>query len=200
MGCGASTEAVIEAGERRLRRKPNWKLIQAKLVTGKSDTEKAMRAAQFLQFDPNGNGYLSLAEVDKGLRDVLALDDIFDCKPVIMRAFQAAKGLNTKAGKPSRGDDYIEKNEFRMLLVYLSEYMKIWEAFSIADDTDDKRLNKNEFSTMYKTLGRWAPNMTVDQCWDACCPKGAQNLVFTDFAEWACPLSLAAIVEDVDQE
>ena len=37
--------------------------------------------------DVNGNGYLSLAEVDKGLRDVLALDEVFDCKPAIMRAF-----------------------------------------------------------------------------------------------------------------
>ncbi len=41
----------------------------------------------FSQFDPNGNGLLSLAEVDKGIRDVLKLDSVFDCKPVIMRAF-----------------------------------------------------------------------------------------------------------------
>ena len=39
----------------------------------------------------NGNGYLSLAEVDKGLRDVVKIPTIFDVKPVIMRAFQAAK-------------------------------------------------------------------------------------------------------------
>ena len=41
--------------------------------------------------DINGNGYLSLAEVDKGLRDVLCIPLLFDTKPVIMRAFQAAK-------------------------------------------------------------------------------------------------------------
>jgi hypothetical protein len=35
----------------------------------------------------NGNGYLSLAEVDKGLRDVVKIPTIFDVKPVIMRAF-----------------------------------------------------------------------------------------------------------------
>jgi hypothetical protein len=35
----------------------------------------------------NGNGYLSLAEVDKGLRDVVKIPMLFDVKPVIMRAF-----------------------------------------------------------------------------------------------------------------
>jgi hypothetical protein len=28
----------------------------------------------FKLFDPNSNGYLSLAEVDKGIRDVLCID------------------------------------------------------------------------------------------------------------------------------
>ena len=41
----------------------------------------------FSGFDPNGNGYLSLAEIDKGIRDVLCLDSVFDCKKPIMRAF-----------------------------------------------------------------------------------------------------------------
>jgi hypothetical protein len=42
-------------------------------------------------FDVNGNGYLSLAEVDKGMRDVVQLPALFALKPVLMRAFQAAK-------------------------------------------------------------------------------------------------------------
>jgi hypothetical protein len=44
--------------------------------------------------DINENGFLSLAEVDKGLRDVLKTDDIFDCKPCIIRAFNACKSIN----------------------------------------------------------------------------------------------------------
>ena len=34
-------------------------------------------------FDPNHNGYLSLAELDKGIRDILSCDMLFDVKPVI---------------------------------------------------------------------------------------------------------------------
>ena len=41
----------------------------------------------FKLFDPNSNGYLSLAEVDKGIRDVLQIDEIFNAKKPIMRAF-----------------------------------------------------------------------------------------------------------------
>jgi len=31
----------------------------------------------FKQFDPNGNGYLSLAEVDKGILDILKIESLF---------------------------------------------------------------------------------------------------------------------------
>ena len=37
--------------------------------------------------DVNNNGYVSLAEVDKGMRDVLGLDEIYLSKPVMMRAW-----------------------------------------------------------------------------------------------------------------
>ena len=38
--------------------------------------------------DVNGNTYLSLAELDKGVRDVLQLNpEVFNAKPAIMRAF-----------------------------------------------------------------------------------------------------------------
>ena len=33
----------------------------------------------------------SLAEIDKGMRDVVRLPELFDLKPVLMRAFMAAK-------------------------------------------------------------------------------------------------------------
>jgi hypothetical protein len=35
----------------------------------------------------NGNGYLSLAEIDKGIKATIKSDALFDAKPAIMRAF-----------------------------------------------------------------------------------------------------------------
>jgi len=65
----------------------------------------------------NGNGFLSLAEFQKGLRDVIKIPTLFDTKPVILRAFNAAKA--TTKGKSRHSDDYIEKAEFRAFLKYL---------------------------------------------------------------------------------
>ena len=41
----------------------DWESINAKLPFAKNDEDKAKRRELFKGFDPNGNGYLSLAEV-----------------------------------------------------------------------------------------------------------------------------------------
>jgi len=69
----------------------DWSEIHAKLPLDESTQDKERRKALFRQFDPNGNGYLSLAEIEKGIRDVLAIDALFDAKPAIIRAFNSAK-------------------------------------------------------------------------------------------------------------
>ena len=43
----------------------DWESINAKLPFQRTDEEKAKRRDLFKQFDPNSNGYLSLAEVRK---------------------------------------------------------------------------------------------------------------------------------------
>ena len=68
-----------------------------------------------------GNGILSLAEVDKAIRDVLCIDELFDAKPAIMRAFQHAKSVSNKGDAK---DDYIEFIEFRQFLLALRQVTK----------------------------------------------------------------------------
>lgn len=62
-----------------------------------------------------------MADIDKGLRDDMHLDDIFDAKPAIMRAFQAAKSSGGKDDNP----DYVDRKEFRLLMVYLLQYFQL---------------------------------------------------------------------------
>jgi hypothetical protein len=75
----------------------------------------------------NGNGYLSLAEIDRGMVAVFNLPKLFETKPVILRAFNAAK--NTVKGKSRHSEDYIEKKEYRQFLKYLRMYYEYWIAF-----------------------------------------------------------------------
>ena len=46
----------------------NWAEINQKLPTSKE--EKPQRIQLWNRMDVNGNGYLSLAEIDKALRDI----------------------------------------------------------------------------------------------------------------------------------
>lgn len=91
----------------------------------------------------NGNGYLSLSEVDIGTRDVLKLAMMFEMKPVLKRAFHTAK--NKMKAKSSLSDDYVTKGEYRWLLKYLRQYYEYWLAFAEIDSSGDRRLSYDEF-------------------------------------------------------
>ena len=95
----------------------------------------------------NGNGYLSLAEVDKGIRDVLRSDHLFDAKPAIMRAFQYAKDYVPSKKSGNYGSDYIEKSEFRVFLIALRQRFEYLQAFQRIDTGGDGRIDFREFSS-----------------------------------------------------
>jgi hypothetical protein len=82
-----------DAKKRKANKKVDWAKVAAKLPWGKDKETATKRKMLFRQFDPNGNGLLSLAEADLGVVGVLNMGDVVS-KAVIMRAFQAAKGIN----------------------------------------------------------------------------------------------------------
>ena len=45
--------------------------------------------------DPNHNGYLSLAELDLGVKKLLRCEKLFKSKPALLRAFNYAKNVET---------------------------------------------------------------------------------------------------------
>jgi Ca2+-binding EF-hand superfamily protein len=176
----------------------DWAAMRAKLPMEKTAEQKAQRADLFMQFDPNGNGYLSLAEVDKGCRDVLGLYDVFEAKPVIMRAFQAAKGANDKKGKASRGPDYVEKCEFRLLFVYLRQYFEIWQMFDDIDSGDDRRVSIAEFQKAVPLLNSWGADITDAEAeFKKIDKNGGGQVLFDEFAHYA--LSKNLDLEDDDE-
>ena len=72
------------------------------------------RAELFERFDVNKNGVLSLGEADRAIREVMGFDTL--SKAVLMRAFNAARDANkSKKPKRKRKDDYVERDEFRVL-------------------------------------------------------------------------------------
>jgi len=110
----------------------DWAALTAKLPMTLSPEDREARKKIWRAIDMNGNGYLSLAEVDKGVRDVLQISEIYSAKPVMMRAFHAAKGgVRSKA---RLGPDFVERGkEFRLLLLYLRHYFELYVMFNRID-------------------------------------------------------------------
>ncbi|CAM6119056.1 unnamed protein product [Calypogeia fissa] len=160
-----------------------WAEIQAKLPSEKTPEAKAVRSKLFDQFDPNGNGYLSLAEVDSGVRDVLGLEDVFHAKAAIMRAFEASK--NVAKTKSKYGADFVERSEFRLLLLYLAKYFELWEMFEMVDTTGDKRINRAEFKKAIAHVEKWGVKVdNTDAEFDKIDGNKGGFILFEEFADW----------------
>lgn len=131
----------------------DWDKLMSKLPVAKNAEERKKRREMFSAIDMNGNGYVSLAEIDRGIQDVLNLPEVFNCKKPIMRAFQAAKTKYKAKSKYS--DDYIEWMEFRIFLVYLRQYFEYWVMFERVDASGDHKISLDEFKKAIPTMKKW---------------------------------------------
>jgi len=138
----------------------------------------------FRQFDPNGNGLLSLAEVDKGCRDVIGLHDIFDAKPVIMRAFQAAKKAGKEHSKHAN-PDFVTKPEFRLLLSYLHQYLELWRMFTEIENPNEHRISIVHFTQAWPKISAWGVTGTPEENFRQIDSNGGGEILFIEFTDWA---------------
>ncbi len=83
---------------------------------------------------------------------------MFELKPVIIRAFTAAK-TKLKASSP-HGDDYVSRAEFKYLLIYLRQYYEYWTVFNAIDTSKDRRVSPAEFKAAIPTLQKYGVHIT----------------------------------------
>ena len=84
-----------------------WAELKAKLPWERSAAHEQRRQEQWDLIDKNKNGYISLAEFEKGLLDHIQIPRLFNTKPVLLRAFTAAKNVLTDKNK--HGKDFIDR-------------------------------------------------------------------------------------------
>lgn len=174
----------------------DWTAINKKLPTGRDAASKERRKKMFNDFD-NGNGILSLAEVDKAIRDILNIDELFNAKPAIMRAFQIAK--NSSKSSRDIGDDYIELKEFRFFLLSLRQYFEYWVAFCRTDADGDKRISLAEFKQAKGMMEVWVgPIGDIVAEFKQVDKNGGGTILFDEFCAWAIKKNLD--LEDDDDD
>jgi len=177
----------------------DWESINEKLPYQRTPEEKAKRRELFNQFDPNGNGYLSLAETDKAMRDVLQSDELFDCKQAVNRSFHFAK--NKSQGDNKYGDDLLEFREFRLFLQTLRQFFEYYQAFERIDTGDDNRVSKEEFTSdkIKDALEKWVgPIEDLEAEFEAIDTNSGGQILFTEFVDWALEKNLD--IEDDEDE
>ena len=157
--------------------------VNAKLPWQMTPEKLEARKKLWPTFDNDGTGYLSLAKVDKGVRD-MNLPELFGLEPVTIRAFNAAKSKAKKKTKYS--DDFVTKSEFHWLLKYLHIYFELWCAFEKLGTDIDHRLDKTHFLGGKDMLVKWGVDMSdPEKVWKAVNPHRHVHVLFEEFADWA---------------
>merc|ERR1711936_1149932 len=178
----------------------NWEQVNAKLPFARNKAAFSRRKDMWTAMDVNGNGYLSLAEVTKGVRDVIAVDELFDAIPAINRSFHHVKAV-AKSENP-HGDDFIQWPEFRLFLQTLRQFFEYYEAFSRLDAGEDQRVDKEEFTSdkMKETIEKWVgPVEDMGAEFDKIDKNGGGQILFSEFVDWALEKDLD-IEDDVEPE
>merc|ERR1712183_800883 len=177
-----------------------WETINDKLPFQRKKEAYEKRQSLWTQFDVNGNGFLSLAEVTKGIRDVIAVDELFDAIPAINRSFHHVKNVSKTPNE--HGPDFIEFREFRLFLQTLRQYFEYYQAFDRLDSGDDRRVDKEEFTSenMKSTLEKWVgPIEDLEAEFAKIDKNGGGQILFGEFVDWALEKDLD-IEDDVEPE
>merc|ERR1739838_76214 len=94
-------------------------------VNHDDEKEHRLRQEMFHNMDINGSGQISLAEFDTGIRQWIG-EDVALLHPAVKCAFKVAKSSD---GNKFADNDYVEIQEFRLLMVNLRIYIELYLAF-----------------------------------------------------------------------
>merc|ERR1711879_783838 len=164
-----------------------------KLPVGKSAEQKKKRKEMFESMDQSSNNSLSLAEIELGLKTYVG-EDIFLMKPAVKMAYKVAREHDKTDSKFEKG--FVDRGEFRILLVNVRRFIELYAAFDELDTGDDNRIDKNEFVAGVHHLKNWGVEIedpeaefkNVDR-------DGGGRVLFDEFCHWALSKGL-----DYDQD
>ncbi|CAE7755775.1 unnamed protein product [Symbiodinium sp. CCMP2456] len=130
------------------------------------------------KMDYNGNGLVSLAEMDGCVTDCFPEANN---KPALMRAYKATE---------RNPDGYVHKTEFRALLRNMFYFNKLYSLYEVVDVDDDRRMDLNEFRGGCSVLGlKLTPAEAFDE-FNFMDENGGGKVLFDEFCKWAASKKL----------
>jgi uncharacterized protein YdcH (DUF465 family) len=116
---------------------------------------------------------LSLAEIDKGVRDTWPY--LFSEKPAIMRAYKEAD---------KSGDGFVDEKEFSELLYFLAYYDELFDKFEDMDTDRDQRVTYDEFVKGHEIAGLKVPQAQLKQEFASIDEDGGGMIRFVEFCHY----------------
>ena len=147
--------------------------LEAKFVSVIND--KAQLDAQWRSLDFNGNGIVSLAELDKW---VVQSFPLLNNKSALRRAF-----IRTTS-RDGDGDDWVQRREFKALLVNVIYFNRAFELFDSIDTGRDQRVDFEEFFSAVGRLGLGLDRKQALAEFQKIDTNGGGQLLFDEFCEW----------------
>jgi Ca2+-binding EF-hand superfamily protein len=186
----AAQEQQAQAQKRAKVLAIDFEELKRKLPATKGDeAQKAQRFAMFDRIDVHSKGALDVAEVTAGLRDVLQVGDtVASLDAVIAKAFAkaAAAGQAAAGNADGEGAATVEKNEFRLLLLYVRQYFRVFQIFAAVDTTGDNRMALDEFRTAQPEFVAMGLKIAdADATFHAIDADKSGIVDFHEFAMWA---------------
>jgi Ca2+-binding EF-hand superfamily protein len=131
--------------------------------------------------DYNGNGVVSLAEIDKMVVEKIAggiWPNWLNNKPALMRAYKKT------ILKDGDGDDWVEKPEFHALLLNIFWFNKLFLVFQSIDTGADRRIDVNEFSAGMSKMGLNMSQQEAQQEFNKIDSNHGGQVLFVEFCAY----------------
>ena len=147
--------------------------LEAKFVSILND--KSQLDAQWRSLDFNGNGIVSLAELDKWI--VQSYPQLNN-KAALIRAFART------TSKDGDGDDWVQRREFKALMVNVIYFNRAFELFDSIDTGRDQRVDFEEFFAAVSRLGLGLDRKLALVEFQRIDSNGGGQMLFDEFCEW----------------
>jgi len=183
----------------------HWGDIAPKLPFGSDSVTKMKRRELFEACDPRGIGLLSQAEVVRYYFRLLPpIGGVVDIRVVLNLCFRVARDTVTPV--VHIGSQQLDRNQFRVFLMSIWYYIKLWEHFCTVDATSERIVTLDNFMRVLPAMVEWGFG-EVDQ-WladpEPVFPRldrsGSGEVAFDELAEFCLRHGLPKLSAPEDEE